>query len=98
MIAPGIAFCHVFTPAAFAFFIHAFAFPLQLTDLFWATYQVQFPHANQRESPVYFTKYLDFSQVLLSITVGLVLGIGVGIGVRFVPLEEGLSFVFAREF
>ena len=93
MMAHGTAFCPVFTPAAFAFFIQAFAFHRHAILLFCATYQVQFHQANHRESPVYFTRYRDFSPVALSTTVGRVAGVGVGMGVRLVIFEEGFSFI-----
>lgn len=96
MIAHGTGFCQTFAPAAFAFLIQAFAFPLHVTVLFCATYHVQFHQANPRESPVYLIRYRDFSPVLLSTTVGLVDGVGVGIGVRFVGFTAGFfSGVFA---
>jgi hypothetical protein len=43
---------------------------------------IQFPQANPRESPVYFTAYLDLSPVFESTTVGFVHGVSVGIGFR----------------
>ena len=97
MMAPGIGFCHTFAQAAFAFFIQAFAFPRQLTLLFCATYHVQFPQANPRESPVYFTVYRDFSPVAVSISVGLVLGSLVGTGLSILVADVfavGLSIFF----
>lgn len=77
---PGTGFCPVATHFAFAFLSQAFAFPLHVTDLFCATYQVQFPHAKPRESQVYFTAYRDLSPVFESTTVGLVHGVSVGTG------------------
>lgn len=80
MIAPGIGFCPTFAQAAFAFLIQAFAFPRHVTLLFCATYHVQFPQANPRDSPVYFTRYRDLSPVALSMTVGFAAGFCVGTG------------------
>ena len=60
MIAPGTGAEPVFIPAARAFHIHCFAFPLHVTFLFIATYAVQFPQANPRVEPVFFTAYRAF--------------------------------------
>ena len=54
-IEPITGVCPVFTPAAFAFRIQALALPRQVTDLFWAIYQVQLPPTNPRDLPVYLT-------------------------------------------
>lgn len=59
-MAPGTGLEPVFTPAARAFHIHCFAFPLHVTFLFIATYAVQFPQANPRVEPVFFTAYRVF--------------------------------------
>ena len=62
-MAPTTGVDPVFSHAAFAFRIHVFAFPLQVTVLFCATYQVQFHQTNPLDFQVYFTTYRSLSPV-----------------------------------
>lgn len=69
-MAPTTGVDPVWTPAALALRIHSFAFHLQVTVLFWAIYQVQFPHTNPRDFQVYFTIYRSLSHVFGEMVTG----------------------------